>query len=157
MQNCAATSDATYKLSDDASASLTYMIQEEKLAGDLYDAFYAQTGLKVFSRIAASEDRHMNALIKQAGLAGIDVSELVSLPAGKYADPALQALYDSLYQTGSASTEAALSVGHQVEATDIADLNTAMADAAGTPLAGVYENLLMGSQHHLAAFDGWLS
>jgi hypothetical protein len=144
-------------LSDEAIASLSFMIEEEKMAGDLYEAFYDQTNLSVFSRIAASEDRHMDALLKQADLIGVDASALTELPAGQYNDPALQALYDALYTAGSASTEAALYVGQQVEQADIADLNLALGEAAGTSLVGVYTNLLNGSENHLATFDMWLA
>jgi len=144
-------------LSDEAVASLRFMIEEEKMAGDLYEAFYLQTGSSIFSRIAASEDRHMDALLNQANLAGIDVSDLLVLPAGEYQDPALQSLFDDLYETGSVSQEAALSVGLFVEQTDMVDLNNALDDVAGTSLVGVYSRLLSGSENHLAAFDMWLA
>lgn len=143
-------------LSEEAIASLRFMIEEEKMAGDLYEAFYDQTNLKVFSNIAASEDKHLEALLKQADLAGVDVSDLMALPAGQYSAPELQTLYTNLYTEGSTSTEAALYVGQQIEQMDIADLNVAIADLAGTSLVGVYSNLLNGSENHLATFDMWL-
>jgi hypothetical protein len=143
-------------LTDDATASLRYMIQEEKLAGDLYETFADQTGLRVFDRIAAAEDKHMNALINLAEKAGINVTDLIALPAGKFADAALQTMYDNLLATGSASTDAALAVGRAVELADIADLAAAMDSYAEPALVGVYGNLLAGSEHHLAAFDSWL-
>lgn len=142
-------------LNGEQIASLRFMIEEEKMAGDLYDAFYDQTGAVIFSRIAASEDRHLDALLKQADLAGVNVSDLLALPSGAYQDPALQELYTSLYQAGSVSQDAALSVGLLIEQTDIADLNAALDDVAGTALVGVYSNLLAGSENHLAAFEMW--
>ena len=144
-------------LTDDTIASLRFMIEEEKMAGDLYDAFFDQTGLQVFEKIAASEGRHMDALLKQAELAGIDVSDLIALPAGEYADPALQDLYSDLLMAGSVSSDAALAVGRAVELTDIADLNEALPDVTGTTLVGVYSHLLAGSENHLAAFDFYLA
>lgn len=143
--------------SEDAVASLRFMIEEEKLAGDLYSAFYDQTGVTVFSHIARSEDQHMMSLITQAEFAGIDVSDLVSLPAGEYKNADLQTLYNELLATGSVSSDAALAVGQQVEQTDIADLTGAMAEVEGTPLVGVYAHLQAGSEHHLSAFDYYLS
>ena len=143
-------------LTDEAAASLRYMIQEEKMAGDLYETFADQTGLRVFDRIAASEDRHMNALINLAEKAGINVDDLVALPAGEFVDAELQMMYDSLLATGSASTNAALTVGRAVELADIAELAAAMESYTEPALVGVYGNLLAGSEHHLAAFDGWL-
>lgn len=146
--------DSAY--TEETIASLRYMIEEEKMAGDLYDAFYAQTGLIVFSKIGTSEDRHMDALLKQASRAGVDVGDLLALPAGEYSDLALQALYAQLLDQGSVSSTAALAVGQQVELTDIADLNGAIVDGANTALVGVYSKLLAGSENHLAAFDYYL-
>lgn len=142
---------------DEQVASLLFMIEEEKMAGDLYAQFFDQTGLKVFDKIAASEDRHMDALLDQALLAGIDVSGVISLPAGEYLNPDLQDLYLNLLSVGSVSADAALTVGQQVEQVDIADLEETMVAVVGTPLETIYANLENGSMHHLAAFDFWLA
>jgi hypothetical protein len=99
----------------------------------------------------------MDALLKQADRAGIDISDLIALPAGEYADPVLQNFYAELLAAGSVSSEAALSVGRQIEIADIADLNEAMIDVSGTALVGVYSHLLTGSENHLAAFDYFLA
>lgn len=143
--------------SEDAVASLRFMIQEEKLAGDLYVELYEQTGLEVFARIAGAEDRHMASLISQAERAGIDVSDLAALPVGSFLDAGLQATYAELLAVGSVSAEAALNVGRQVESADLADLAASLDEVAGTPLVGVYEHLQTASGRHLAAFDQWLA
>lgn len=148
---------ATPVYSDEAITKLRFMIQEEKLAGDLYETFYGQTGLKVFANIANSEDRHMASLVTQAERAGINVSDLTALPEGQFLDSALQTMYADLLAAGSVSTEAALGVGRKVESADIADIANAMADVAGTPRVGVYDRLSTGSEHHLAAFEQWLA
>jgi hypothetical protein len=144
-------------LNDESAASLRFMIQEEKLAGDLYEAFADQTGLRTFDRIAAAEDKHMNTLIDLAEKAGINVDDLIALPAGEFADAELQTMYDSLLASGSVSTDAALTVGREVELADIADLSAAIEGFAEPALVGVYSKLLSGSEHHLAAFDSWLA
>lgn len=149
-----ATATATYSQAD--LDALIYMIEEEKLAGDIYDAFYEQTGLRVFDKIGDSEDQHMEALIAQAEIAGLNLDAVLSFPEGQYSNPDLQALYDSLLSTGSVSTTAALEVGMAIELTDIADLQFAMVDLVGTSLGSVYANLLSGSNNHLAAFEGLL-
>lgn len=59
--------------SEDTNSELLYMIEEEKLAGDIYAAFYDIYGLKVFDNIARSEDRHFDALVNQAENLGLDV------------------------------------------------------------------------------------
>lgn len=152
----AATPQGDVVLSDEAVASLRFMIQEEKLAGDLYEAFADQTGLRVFDRIATAEDRHMSALVNLAEKAGINVDDLIALPTGAFADAELQTMYDSLLATGSVSTDAALAVGREVELADIADLAAALESYTEPALVGVYSKLLAGSEHHLAAFDNVL-
>lgn len=146
----------TTTTSDADTAGLVYMIEEEKLAGDLYDALFAQTGLRVFEQIGHAEDQHLATLVNQARNTGLDVDGLLSLPAGEYSNPALQSLYDTLLATGSASTTAALQVGVAVESTDIADLQAAMVGLVGTPLGSAYANLLGGSVNHLTAFESLL-
>ena len=136
--------------------ALMYMIEEEKLAGDIYDVFYEQTGLRVFDKIGDSEDQHMATLIAQAEIAGLNLDTVLSFPEGQYSNPELQTLYDSLLATGSVSATAALEVGLAIELTDIADLELAMVDLVGTPLGSAYANLLSGSNNHLAAFEGLL-
>ncbi len=148
------TTAVTYSQAD--LDALIYMIEEEKLAGDIYDAFYEQTGLRVFDKIGDAEDQHMATLIAQAEIAGLNLDTVLSLPEGSYSNPELQALYDTLLATGSVSTTAALEVGVAIELTDIADLELAVIDLVGTPLGAAYANLLSGSNNHLAAFEGLL-
>ncbi|EIC20256.1 DUF2202 domain-containing protein [Thiorhodovibrio frisius] len=145
-----------FDYSEESIAQLLYMIEEEKLAGDLYDAFYEQTGIVAFAQIAASEDRHMATLLGQAGAIGLDTAEIMVLPSGDYINEDLNALYSELLETGGASADAALEAGVIVESTDIADLQQAAIGLVGTPLGTAYEHLLNGSAAHLAAFEGLL-
>jgi len=149
------TSPVTYSQAD--LAGLAYMIEEEKLAGDIYDALYQQTGLQVFDRIGDSEDQHLSTLLQQAQIAGLNLDHILALPEGQYSNPELQTLYDTLLASGSVSVTAALEVGVAIEQTDIADLQLALADLVGTPLGTAYANLSSGSANHLAAFEGWLA
>jgi len=149
-------STASTSYSDADLAGLLYMIEEEKLAGDLYDALFEQTGLRVFDRIGDAEDQHQATLVAQAQSLGLNLDEVLSLPEGVFANPELQALYDSLLSSASVSTRAALEVGVLVENADIADLQTAGVSLVGTPLGDAYDNLLAGSVRHLAAFEGLL-
>ena len=157
MGDCPASTFDAPVYTQEVIDSLMFMIEEEKLAGDLYEQFYAQTGLSIFGKIAESEDRHMDALIDQALLAGIDVSGVISLPSGEYLNEDLQTMYGELLAAGSVSSDAALMVGQQVEQVDIADLEEIMITVVGTPLETIYSNLESGSAHHLAAFDYWLA
>jgi len=128
------------------------MVEEEKLAGDVYAALAAQYDDSELAAIAASEDRHAASL--RTLLARYGVSDpTAGLEAGVFATASVQALYDDLLARGSASLDAAYAVGADIEQMDIDDLTDAIADAAGvTDLTRVYTNLRTGSQHHLAAF-----
>lgn len=145
---------ATY--SDAAVGELLFMIEEEKLAGDIYEVFYGMYGLKIFDNIAQSEDRHFDAVVNQAETMGIDVDQFLFEPAGTFQNEDLQELYDTLLAQGSESVTAALEVGKAIEEKDITDIADAIDDVEGTALASVYESLLAGSGNHLEAFDSLL-
>lgn len=149
------TVSATY--SDEAISELLFMIEEEKLAGDIYEVFYDMYGLKIFDNIAKSEDAHFNALISQAEKLDLDVDEFLFEPVGTFSDETLQDMYDSLLAYGSESLTNALDVGRMIEEKDMVDIAAAIEDVEGTTLAKVYDNLLTGSSYHLDAFEGLLA
>jgi hypothetical protein len=144
--------DGTIVLDAEAAAGLVYMIEEEKMARDLYDTFFEQTGSVVFDRISTSEQKHMDSLLAVADNAGIDISG-VSVTVGVFSNATIQTLYDSLLAQGSVSADAAYDVGVLVEQTDIADLQNYANDAEIGIVGTVYAHLELGSEHHLAAFS----
>lgn len=150
------TQSVTVTYSDAAISELLFMIEEEKLAGDIYEVFHDMYGLKIFDNIAQSEDSHFDALISQAETIGIDVDQFLFEPAGTYQDEDLQEMFDTLLAQGSESVTAALEVGKAIEEKDIVDIADAIDDVKGTALASAYENLLTGSGNHLDAFDSLL-
>ena len=140
-------------LTDDEAADLVFMRAEEKLARDLYLTFDEQWGGTTFAQIAASEQRHMNAILRKL------VKYQLPDPAagneiGEFTDGELQALYDELRDEGLASELAALRVGGFVEEIDIVDNEQAAAAATLEDLVRVYEALTCGSRNHLRAFAG---
>lgn len=147
------TQTVTVTYSDEAISELLFMIEEEKLAGDVYDAFYDLYGLDIFKNIAASEDQHFSALVNLAEQIGLDVDEFVMEPKGTFVDEEIQSLYDSMIATGSASATAALEVGLAIEEKDMVDIAAAIEEVEGTTLAEIYDNLLTGSSYHLDAFE----
>ena len=86
-------------------------------------------------------------LINQYGLA-----DPASDQAGVFTDPILQALYSSLIEQGSVSSEEAFKVGAAIEEIDILDLQERMLQSEHTDIQLVFENLLNGSYNHLSAF-----
>ncbi len=151
---------AVAPLTDAEEAGLLFMLEEEKLAHDLYVALgaVAQTegwALPVFENIARAETVHSNAVLRLLTSYGVDVSA-VDLPTGAFLNSDLQALYDTLLAQGSTSRADALTVGALVEETDIADLEERMATSENAAIGRVYAALRRGSTYHLQAFTGLL-
>ena len=130
---------------------LLYLREEEKLARDVYQYLYEQWNLSIFSNIAVSEQRHMDAVLSLLNLYGL-TDPVGSNAAGVFTNSTLQGFYDELTAQGSASVIAALETGIYIEDTDIADLETALTIAEQPAIIRVYNNLLKGSNNHLAAF-----
>ena len=140
----------TGDLSQANAQGLLYMREEEKLARDLYNAFYAARGLPIFQNIALSEQTHMDAvkvLLDRYGLADPAQSQ-----PGVFTNPDLQALYDQLLASGSQSLGAALKAGGVVEEIDILDLQSRLELTDQADIQQVYTNLERGSENHLLAF-----
>jgi hypothetical protein len=145
---------ATAALTTQQTADLLGMVEEEKLAGDVYATLAAQYGDAELARIAASEDKHAASLRRLLTRYGI-ADPTAGFVAGEFPTASFQALYDDLVARGSVSLVAADAVGAEIERMDIDDLTDAIATATGrTDVQRVYTNLRNGSQHHLAAFTG---
>jgi hypothetical protein len=138
-------------LTDTEKSWLIYMREEEKLARDVYQAFYAKYESRIFKNIATSEQQHMDAIKTLLNRYGIpDPAE--GKNAGEFTNPDLQALYDELIDQGSVSLNEALKVGVEIEEQDINDLKEAITDTTHPDIKKVYSNLLRGSLNHLKAF-----
>ncbi len=134
---------------------LLFMYEEEKLARDLYLEFADLWGLPQFANIAASEQRHMDALKCQLDKHAI-ADPVADFPRGVLANPELQDLHDDLLVQGQASAQEALRIGALVEEIDIEDLDKAMAATTNQELVQTYANLQRGSRNHLRTFAGSL-
>ncbi len=136
-------------LADSEKEGLLYMAEEEKLAGDVYQALNEKLNLRVFDNIGKAERTH-EAAVKT-------LLARYSLPdptkgAGEFSNEKLQTLYDDLVRRGSASTKDALQVGAAIEEIDILDLVERMAQTDKADILLVYANLKKGSENHLRAF-----
>lgn len=136
-------------------ATLKWMREEEKLARDMYLTLNLYHPAKIFTNIAASEQKHFDALGKKLDLYGID--DPAKDEIGQFTDPGLQALYDELLVLGMPSYIDALKVGVIIEEADLTDLEHAIEGTDSVPLARTYQHLLTGSEHHLAAFTKLLA
>ncbi len=132
---------------------LRRLVEEEKVAHDLYLAFEEQYGARIFTNIKNSEVKHQDFVLAVMETTGVEDPRLPE--PGKYVDPELQALYDDLYAQGSVNLPAAYQVGVDFEVLDIAGLEAELAKApeSDTALITLLENLISGSKNHLAAFQ----
>ncbi|MGR2752315.1 DUF2202 domain-containing protein [Agromyces arachidis] len=136
---------------DTTAASLRYLIEEEKLAHDVYVTLSERWSLPVFDNIAASEVTHQDLVAPL--LEARDLDDPRSAEVGEFTDPALQAMYDDLVARGTSSLDEAVAVGVLIEQTDIADLSAAIEGADDEAIVSVMERLLAGSENHLRAFE----
>ena len=146
---------ATAMPGDEASvpaSELQYLIEEEKLAGDVYELALAEYGDQVFSHIAVSEDTHVEAV--RGLLIRYDLTDpTIGKDAGEFTDESLQRLYDQLALLVKTSQLEAMQVGILIEEKDIVDLAELLDMAPPADVEQVVENLMAGSLNHLAAFE----
>jgi len=146
--------NASATLSDSEVAGLVWMLEEEKLAHDVYVTLYDTWGLRTFANISASEAAHMAAVQNVLEQYTIDIPSLGGV--GVFNDPTLQTLYDDLVAKGNTSLEEALRVGAFIEEIDIEDLDARSAQTDNSDILTVYDNLNRGSRNHLRSFVGQL-
>ena len=118
----------TASLSENEKDGIQFMLEEEKLARDVYLALNEKWETTVFSHISNSEQKHVDKMKKLATQFGLEIPATVAKDQhGKFQNKDLQNLYDKLVKTGNTSLEEAFRVGAKIEELDIRDLNEAMA------------------------------
>jgi len=144
---------AASTISDEVKADLVFMVQEERLAEDVYTYIADKYDVsRPFTNIARSEQQHQDAvtvLLERYSL----TDPSAGMQPGTYADAHLRDLYDQLIARANISLAEAYKVGVAIEETDIADLKEALAeDGLPADVKVVYERLTAGSENHLKAF-----
>lgn len=142
-----ATADAT-------TEQLVYLIEEEKLAHDVYSAMFELWGSKVFGNILKSEANHQSQVLTIMNTR--DIADPRSSEEGVFENEELQDLYDQLIAKGSKSAIDAYEVGVAIEELDIDDLTKMLATAKDADVIAMMENLRKGSENHLRAFNNQL-
>jgi len=138
-------------LSDEERAGLIQMREEEKLARDVYLTLFDKWGHQVFSNIANSEQRHMDAVKSLLDKYGL-TDPVVNNTVGVFTNSHMTELYNALIQKGSTGVVDALLVGATIEDLDIYDLNVFLAQTDNEDIQAVYQNLTKGSRNHMRAF-----
>lgn len=151
LLSCALPHSLMAQLDPTETDHLLWMREEEKLARDTYLTLHDTWGLNVFSNIARSEQRHMDALRTQLDLFGLQ-DPVLDDSIGVFNDATLSGLYLDLTGRGAVSSLEALQVGAYIEELDIADLWEAIDQTDEPSLISTYENLLSGSRNHLRSF-----
>ncbi len=130
---------------------LLYLIEEEKLAHDVYTVLGETWGGNTFSNILASETSHQDQVLSLLNTYGLEDPR--SSEIGVFVNPDLQALYDQLIAQGMTSQTEAYKVGVLIEETDITDLTTAINSTSDATIVATLEKLRSASENHLAAFS----
>jgi hypothetical protein len=142
-----ATADAT-------TEQLVYLIEEEKLAHDVYSAMFEVWGSKVFGNILKSEETHQSQVLTIMNIR--DIADPRSSEEGVFENEELQNLYNQLIAKGSKSAIDAYEVGVAIEELDISDITKMLATAKDADVIAMMENLRNGSENHLRAFNNQL-
>ena len=135
-------------------AQLVYLIEEEKLAHDVYSAMFDLWGARVFGNILKSEESHQSQVLTVMTAHGI--ADIRSTKLGVFKNTELQSLYTQLIAKGSKTTVDAYEVGVAIEELDIADLSEMLSTAKDADVIAMMEILRRGSENHLRAFNNQL-
>ena len=131
---------------------LQYLIEEEKLARDVYLYLAENVTSSKFANIAKSEQTHMDqiaVILKTYNF----FNPTLKRALGVFRDKSLQALYNQLIEQGSADVAAAFQVGRDIENLDIKDIKVMLKATMPADMKLALNNLLKGSINHLAAFS----
>ena len=148
------TCNFTGTLTEAEVSSLMEMREEEKLAREVYLFLFQKYNHRIFSNIAKSEDAHTRAVLYLIN--GFGLADPTPAETTEFNNPLFTDLYAQLTAKGSENLVEALKVGALIEETDIADLQTHIAETQNATIIRVYGNLLRGSKFHLKAFTNAL-
>jgi hypothetical protein len=138
-------------LAEAEKTGIAFMLEEEKLARDVYAKFFEKWSLVLFDTISASEHNHVNAIQTLAEKHGVDIS-FYKNDMGQFTNPHLLGLFSELSRRGELSLVEALKVAAEIEELDIVDLRRYRAETSNPDIILVYENLERASRNHLRAF-----
>jgi len=130
---------------------LKYMVEEEKLARDVYTVLAKSSVYPRFKNIASAEQFHLDQMSMVLADYGLWNATLKRAP-GVFYNKELSALYKTLVAKGQLSDLDAIEVGIIIEERDIADLTAMEKLITQDDIQFVVNYLKAGSQNHLAAF-----
>jgi len=142
---------ATPTVSASTKAKLLYLVEEEKLARDVYAALDAASISPKFKNISGAEQTHMDYISALLVTYGIKNPTIGKAP-GEFTNKSLADLYQTLVTKGKKSAIDALQIGILIEEKDLADLATLSKSVKKTDIKTAIAFLRKGSENHLRAF-----
>lgn len=139
------------QISENDKIGLFYLLEEEKLAYDIYSEMYKKYNHKVFENIMKAEKVHQEHILNLLKTMDIDADQYYENP-GEFTNKNLQDLYNDFILTGNYSLSDAFRAGAMIEETDIKDLRDNFSKTNDATIKALYECLDNASQNHLRAF-----
>lgn len=149
------TPDTGSATSQSTEQQLLYLIEEEKMAHDVYTVLYDKYGARVFGNILQSESTHQSRVLTL--LEDRNIADPRKAAVGEFTNQDLQMLYDDLIAKGMKSEKDAYEVGVMIEEVDIADITKQLETASDVDVIQTLEDLRRGSENHLRAFNRQLN
>jgi hypothetical protein len=131
--------------------NLKFIVEEEKMARDVYTVLAKNSAYPKFRNIANAEQFHLDQMSMVLADYGIWNPTLNRKP-GVFFNKEIAALYKSHIAKGQLSALDAIQVGIIIEEKDIADLTAMSKLVTQEDIQFVVNYLLAGSRNHLAAF-----
>ena len=131
--------------------NLKFIVEEEKMARDVYTVLAKNSAYPKFRNIANAEQFHLDQMSMVLADYGIWNPTLNRKP-GVFFNKEIAALYKSHIAKGQLSASDAIEVGIRIEERDIADLTAMEKLITQEDIQFVVNYLLAGSRNHLAAF-----
>jgi hypothetical protein len=131
---------------------IKFLVEEEKMARDVYTYLAAKITTRKFTNISRSEQTHMNylsALITKYNLSNPTIGKA----PGVFVNTDIQGLYNALTAEGGVGLIEAYGVGVKVEEHDIATIKKILANPMPDDVKIALELLLAASYNHLEAFS----
>lgn len=139
-------------LSAEEISSLMFMVEQEKLAKDVYMVMFELYGLKIFENVSFSEEKHVKAISRLIEKYLLD-NPIMDNPNGIFVNEELQELYNDRIAMGSVSQEEALNVGVIIEESNIENIRYYIDFVVKSEnIIQVYTNLITSSENHLAKY-----
>lgn len=140
--------DTTADLTADEIEFIFAVREDEKLARDIYKAFFDKYKLKAFENISKAETNHIRAVELLFSYYEIDFPPVGNY--GSFEDSVRQAKYGELIRLGSTAMEA-FKVMAYIEEENIVSYSEVLADISNPNIILVIENLAKASENHLKA------